>query len=242
MLPGERAVLEGLLAAVEPSLSIEIGIDRGGSLETISARSRSVHAFDLVRDAGVTPERFPNVTFHIGDSHELLPRVLEQLSAGGRNVDFVFVDGDHTAVGVRRDVEDLLASPAVRETVILVHDTLNERVRAGLEDVDYDSFGKVTLVDLDFVLGRALKENDVPSLWAGLGLIVTGLDTGTHAARPQLVAGPDVYGRVAAAEGSQLLNLERELAEQRESMRLMERSWSWRLTKPLRSLRRIVKG
>jgi cephalosporin hydroxylase len=96
MLPGERAALEGVLSALRPSLSIEIGTDKGGSLEVIGAHSKIVHAFDLIRRAEVTTERFPNVTFHTGDSHELLPAVLAQLADAGLNVDFAFVDGNHT--------------------------------------------------------------------------------------------------------------------------------------------------
>ena len=113
MMPGERAALEGLLSALKPSLSIEIGTSKGGSLERISAHSRAVHAFDLGRHAQLTSDRFPNVTFHIGDSHELLPTFLLRLAAAMQNVDFAFVDGDHSAVGVRRDVEDLLSSTSV---------------------------------------------------------------------------------------------------------------------------------
>src|ERR1700675_2255162 len=101
MMPGERAALEGLLSALKPSVSIEIGTSKGGSLERISAHSQTVHAFDLGRHAQLTSERFPNVTFHIGDSHELLPTFLLRLATATQNVDFAFVDGDHSAVGVR---------------------------------------------------------------------------------------------------------------------------------------------
>jgi hypothetical protein len=238
MMPGERAALEGVLSALQPSLSIEIGVDKGGSLEAISARSEVVHAFDLFRHADVTLERFHNVVFHAGDSHELLPTVLAELAAAGENVDFAFVDGDHTAVGVQRDLRDLLSSPSVGRTVILIHDTLNERVRAGLEGIDYGAFDKVRLVDLDFVQGRALREKN--ELWAGLGVVVTGWEPGPRVG-PSVYTAPDVYANFAGAAHAnygQLMELECELAAQREVVKLMERSWSWRITSPLRRLRR----
>jgi hypothetical protein len=240
MLPGERAALEGILSALQPSLSIEIGTDKGGSLELIAAHSETVHAFDLVRAPDLTPERFPTVSFHIGDSHELLPRVLGQLSSAARSVDFVFVDGDHTAIGVRRDLEDLLSSPSVDETVILVHDTLNERVRAGLEQVDYRAFGKVRLVDLDFVQGRALRQDG--ELWAGLGIVVTGFALGPDAGGPAVYGAPEVYAGLAASarpDYEPLVEVEQELATQREVLSMMESSLSWRLTAPLRALSRL---
>ena len=98
MTLGERAALQGILTSLEPRLSIEIGTAQGGSLSRVAAASGAVHSFDLEHD----PERdWPaNVHLHSGDSHELLPAFLAELARGDRNVDFVLVDGDHTADGV----------------------------------------------------------------------------------------------------------------------------------------------
>ena len=109
---GERAALKGIIADLRPAVAIEIGTGDGGSLRRIAAASGHVHAFDRYQPS---PElvALPNVTFHTGDSHEMLPRVLAQLADAGTNVELVLVDGDHTAEGVKRDVLDLLASPAI---------------------------------------------------------------------------------------------------------------------------------
>jgi len=253
MVPGERAALEGILAAVRPTVSIEIGTHKGGSLERISANSSSVHTFDLDRYPEVTPERFPNVTFHIGDSHELLPQVLEQLAASETNVDFALVDGDHSAPGVRRDVEDLLSSRSVGRTVILLHDTLCDRVRAGLELVDYGAFEKVRFVDLDFVPGRVMADGpQANELWCGLGLIVAGWDL-VAPDNHRAYSVREVYDAFSSALGEgglndqlqlgygQLLQLEEDLARQKRLLGMMERSWSWRLTAPLRGAKRLVR-
>jgi methyltransferase family protein len=255
--PGERAALVGVLALLRPRLAVEIGFGQGGSLERISAFSEAVHAFDLTRPPRVTPERFPNVTFHIGDSHELLPGVLEQLAGEARNIDFAFVDGDHTAEGVRRDLEDLLASPSTARTVIVLHDTLNPRVRAGLEHVDYDSFDKVSLVDLDFVPGGVIREGEKSGeLWCGLGVVVTGWELPEDELWPPTYSAVDAYeaflgGAVrkgtpaAAATLAQLMEVERELRVEKDVVRLMAGSFSWRVTAPLRSARdgmRRLKG
>jgi hypothetical protein len=248
MLPGERAALQGVLAMLEPSLAIEVGTHRGGSLELISARSRVVHAFDLELHPELTSERFPNVTFHIGDSHALLPAVLQALTQAGETVDFALVDGDHSAEGARRDLEDLLSSPSVSETVILLHDTLNESVRAGLEEVDYRSFERVRFVDLDFVQGRVMREGpQIDELWYGLGLVLTG-DELVGPTWPRAYAAPEVYDTFSDTRQGhrgqrlgygQLVELQREVAVHKELVRLMERSWSWRLTAPLRAARRV---
>jgi hypothetical protein len=250
MMPGERAALEGVLSELEPALSIEIGTYRGGSLVPISAHSQVVHAFDRERRPELTTERFPNVTFHVGDSHELLPRALEHFSETGQSVDFAFVDGDHTAPGARQDVEDLLSSPSVDRAVILLHDTLNERVRAGLEEIDYASFPKVTFVDLDFVPGLVRSEGALKDdFWSGLGLIVTGWQLADEDRWPAVYAVPEVYASFADVRAKtaddrrigyeQLLKLDDELAEQKKIVSMMKNSLSWRVTSPLRALRQL---
>jgi cephalosporin hydroxylase len=149
---GERAALEGVLTQQRPELAVEIGTAEGGSLERIAAYSRHVHSFDLVEPAAPA-KRLANVTFHRGSSHELLPPFLAELEGAGKSVDFALVDGDHTSDGVRRDVEDLLRSGALGRGIVLIHDTMNETARGGLEQVPYESLEKVAYVDLDFVPG-----------------------------------------------------------------------------------------
>ena len=166
---GERAALEGLLSQRKPTLAIEIGTAEGGSLERFAVHSREVHSFDLI---GPSPEArsLENVTFHTGDSHALLPQLLAEFADGGRVVDFVLVDGDHSADGVRRDVEDLLNSPSTSETLIVMHDTMNEVVRAGLEEVEFEAWPKVAYVEMDLVAGDMFREPTLlGELWEASG-------------------------------------------------------------------------
>ena len=169
MSVGERAALEGFLELAKPALAIEIGRAEGGSLRRIAAHSAEVHSLDLVAPPAELAE-LEQVHFHTGDSHELLPSLLAELASAGRNVDLVLVDGDHSADGVRRDLEDLLASPAVGRTLILIHDTTNEEVRAGVDRVDLDRAAKVAYADLDAVSGRLFRAESLRNqLWGGLG-------------------------------------------------------------------------
>jgi hypothetical protein len=243
MQPGERAAIDGLLAAIQPGVSIEVGTHAGGSLESISARSERVHAFDLNRHPDVTDARFPNVTFHIGDSHLMLPEALRQLSTSGTNVDFVLVDGDHSSDGVRRDVLDLLESPCTGRTVIVLHDTLDLRVRAGLEEIDFGTFDKVEYVDLDFIQGAVPREGRfVDHLGAGLGVVVTGFKLDKP--WPRSYPAPLVYRAFVESEPTReigariderdLLDVERDLLAANRLVADMRRTWSWRVTKPLR--------
>jgi len=169
MRPGERAALEGVLAMTEPGIAIELGTHRGGNLRRIASHHAHVHAFDLTSQ--VDQADFSNVTFHIGDSHQLLPGVLGQIEREGGNVTFALVDGDHSPTGVKRDVLDLLNSPAVRHGVIVLHDTGNIAVRRALAAIDYASFPKITDTHLDFVPPLP-ADGALAETWAGLGLLI----------------------------------------------------------------------
>lgn len=167
---GERAAIEGVLADLKPEIAIEIGSMEGACLRHLAVHAGEVHSFDLAPPTLPQPD---NVTLHTGDSHELLPPFLTELAGKGRNVDLAIVDGDHTPQGVRRDIEDLLDSAAVARTVMLIHDTANERVRRGIEAVRFAAWPKVTHVELDWIPGRLFAEPALRNeLWFGLGLVL----------------------------------------------------------------------
>ena len=183
---GERAALEGLLCEIRPHLAIEIGTAEGGSLRSIAKHSSHVHSFDLVAPMSDV-HALTNVTVHTGDSHLLLPQVLADLARAGRNVHFALVDGDHTADGVERDLRDLLASDAVRSTVILIHDTMNDEVRAGVARIDVAGERKVMHFDLEFLAGRLHYGDGLHhQLWGGLGVIVVGTPSTLRQASNQM--------------------------------------------------------
>jgi hypothetical protein len=166
---GERAAVAGVLAELRPSVSIELGTYLGGSLSTLAKFSDRVHSFDL--ELQIDADAYPNATFHVGDSHELLPALLDELASNGQGVEFALVDGDHSPEGVRRDVLDLLGSSAMKSGVILLHDTGNEAVRRGLEEISFAQYGRIGLIDLDFVPASA-PGGTLSARWGGLGMIV----------------------------------------------------------------------
>jgi hypothetical protein len=271
MTYGERAAFQGVLEELRPALAIEIGTAEGASLRRIAALSGEVHSFDLVEPQLDLPE---HVTLHTGDSHALLPEVLAALAAEGRNVDFVLVDGDHSAEGAQQDLEDLLDSDAIRETVIIAHDTANERVRAGLDAVDYDAYEKVRAVELDMVPGHLGAEKFPGELWGGLGLVVVSASDPRPAGTPAVSAAYAHHTRAleaardadaladehaalrdgAAGGALRVAELEAEIARlalrkaeaegdaarHAQLVRDLVRSPSWRITAPLRALKRAA--
>lgn len=173
MTLGERAALEGILTQVSPNLAVEVGTAEGGSLRRIAAHSREVHSFDMAVPAGA--EKFANVHFHAGDSHTLLRTWLDQVTNEAREIDFALVDGDHTAAGVRADIQDILDSGALNG-VLLFHDTMNPVVRKGVRQVDFRRCPNLRYLDLDLVPGHVgTYASGFPAeLWGGLGIAVVG--------------------------------------------------------------------
>lgn len=263
---GERAALEGLVSQIAPKLAVEIGTAEGGSLKRIAAHADEVHSFDLVPP----PEdvaKLDNVTFHTGDSHQLLGAFLDRMAEQQRSIDFVLIDGDHSADGVRRDVVDVLDSDSVTSAVIVLHDTLNPEVRQGIEAAEPARHPKVVLFELDLVPGYlARREPYRLQLWGGLGLIV--VDAGHRRAsssavqddrfhelfrvlRPTVEVMAELEARgvkldrlsgedVEAALRHELLESSTERVRLAARLEAIESSRGWRAVLALRELRRII--
>jgi Methyltransferase domain len=260
---GERAAMEGLVAQLSPGLAIEVGTAEGGSLGRIAAHSAEVHAIDLTRER--LAECPPNAHFHQGDSREVLPELLAGFAERQREVDFALLDGDHSADGARADLAALLESPAVRRTVILVHDSFNPEVRSGIESAGAADHPKVIGFDLDFVTGRLAKLGPfADQMLGGFALVLVDearaaagprtVELEFYSLRPTPILYHDAYetmlrgarmidGEAPTAPAAPRLpldaaNIERE--HLRRELATMRSSWTWRLTAPLRSIKRGV--
>jgi hypothetical protein len=168
----------------------------------------------------------------------LLGQTLAEIARNDRRVDFALVDGDHSPEGVKRDIEDLLSADAVADTVILVHDTMNELVRSGLERVAYEDYPAVAYVELDFVAGHMFREPSLrDELWGGLGLIVVESERLRPPGQsPRQVRYHDAYEVIGQAKQTRL-----ELERHQEWLQAIQGSASWRLTAPLRAAARAVR-
>jgi len=129
--------LAEMVYSLKPRRILEIGTARGGTLFIwcrLAAEDATIISIDLPGGPfgggyplwrGVLYKYFrkPGQKLHLvrGDSHDpgTLERVREIL--GGQELDFLFIDGDHTYEGVKRDFE--MYSPLVRRGgVIAFHD------------------------------------------------------------------------------------------------------------------------
>jgi Methyltransferase domain len=167
----ERAALIYALSRARPDVSIEIGTFLGGSLRSIAAASRHVYTFDL--DDRTVPG-MSNVSFVAGDSSQTVPAVIDKITASDREINFILIDGDHSATGVTRDIANCLRyKPKKRPTLILMHDSSNPEVRKGIVGAPWTGSPYVHAVELDFVAGALFNSEDLNGqMWGGLAVAV----------------------------------------------------------------------
>jgi hypothetical protein len=172
MAPAEQMAMVYLLERLMPKVAIEIGTRFGGSLQVLSRFSERVYSLDIDPEVPRRMQgRFPNVEFLIGPSDQTLPPLLDRLQSEGAEVSFVLVDGDHSAEGVRKDIESLVRLRPTVDLYVVMHDSFNPECRRGLRDAEWASCPYVHAVELDFVPGCV---NPSPAfrgqLWGGLAL------------------------------------------------------------------------
>ena len=145
----ELSPLLWLVEELRPAMVLEIGTQSGGTLYCwcrLADADATIVSIDLPQGkfgGGYTEERaqemmslFPTEgqQLHLlrADSHE--PSTLEQLKSilDGRQLDLLFIDGDHTYEGVRKDFE--MYSPLAAEGgAIVLHDILEHPVGTGCD-------------------------------------------------------------------------------------------------------------
>ena len=124
------------------------------------------------------PHRFrvpSNVDLRIGDPANLLANMLDELDAADESLNFVLIDADHSAEGVRRDIETLIQRPRPpRERLfILMHDSANLECRRGISSAGWAACPYVHHVELDFVPGQIVEHGTRDGrgeVWAALPL------------------------------------------------------------------------
>jgi glycosyltransferase involved in cell wall biosynthesis len=168
----ERMALTALLMRHKPRCSIEIGTYKGGSLSLISQLSKFVYSLDIDPSIPEKFSQFQNVTFITGSSIISLPLLLKALDSEKVPVDFILIDGDHSADGVKKDLNSVLAYAPKKPLFVMMHDSGNPECRRGMLEADWKSSPYVQWVDLDFIPGRIIENGSSSQgeLWGGLAL------------------------------------------------------------------------
>lgn len=126
--PAELAAFLREVICVAPSVIVEIGSYAGGTLYAWNQVAETVIAVDLPPTgtyAATGQGKLAHGSAWVwGDSHD--PLTVETLKGilAGRPIDVLFIDGDHTYEGVKRDYE--MYSPLVRDGGLIgFHDIID---------------------------------------------------------------------------------------------------------------------
>lgn len=172
MSDSERVALAAILQLSKPTVAIEVGTFCGGSLSLIRQHARAVFSIDIDPEVNSRFRGMDNVTFLTGDSALILPVLLNALEAADRTPEFILIDGDHSAEGVRRDIECILDLIPSKPCWVFLHDSGNPDCRHGMQAADWERSPYFHYLDLDFIPGR-MTENGGPfdgQVWGGLAL------------------------------------------------------------------------
>jgi hypothetical protein len=171
----EKYAFKSLLEYIKPEVAIEIGTYQGGSLQIISKYSEKVHSIDISdKYKDLLDKNFDNVEFHYGDSKELIPKVLEQISNSNKKIEFVLIDGDHSTLGVKSDIESILKYRPKSDLYIVFHDSFHPASRKGILEANWEASQFVHYVEVDFIPGvfhhKAFDTAKPNTMWGGLCL------------------------------------------------------------------------
>jgi predicted O-methyltransferase YrrM len=135
LLP-ERLLLYAFVRGVRPQRALEIGTRFGGSAAIICAALDDVQAGSLLcldGAADVPADLWASIHHRATLVRGHSPAALASASeAAGGPFDFIFIDGDHTADGVARDIDGVL-TVAAPGAAILCHDAHYADVAVGID-------------------------------------------------------------------------------------------------------------
>lgn len=173
MTRNERYCLSKMLEKIKPKITIEIGTYNGGSLQVLSKYSETVYAIDI--DINVKERlknKFDNVIFLIGDSKLIIPKLIKELQKKNESIEFALIDGDHSEMGVKADIENLIKYVPVNSLNIILHDSFNPNCRKGMKAVNYNENKYIHYVELDFITGVFEPNGLKKEMWGGFSHIV----------------------------------------------------------------------
>jgi predicted O-methyltransferase YrrM len=182
----ELAPLLALVRRAGPRTVVEVGTAEGGTFYAL-CRAAPAHAtivsIDLPGGAfggGYTDEDIPrlrsygragqHLSFILADSQRESTRELLSETLGGRGIDFLMIDGDHTYDGVRRDFE-LYSALLSAGALVAFHDIVPHAPHSRCEVDRFWNEVKEGYRHLELVDPRP---DPVEGPWGGIGVLYAG--------------------------------------------------------------------
>ncbi|MCC9075707.1 class I SAM-dependent methyltransferase [Litorilinea aerophila] len=176
MTRAERLMLFTLIFCLRPQRYLEIGTFQGGSALIICRALDALESDARMYLVDPSPQILPNNWEKISHRAELFqghsPDILQTAANKAQDsFDFVFIDGDHSYAGAKRDAEGVL--PFVKTgSYILFHDSFFEEVRRAIDDFIDEHSGQV--MDLGLLTREITTQQTSEGQkveWGGLRLL-----------------------------------------------------------------------
>ena len=150
----EKYAFASILEAARPAVAIEIGTYKGGSLQLIAEHAEKVYSIDTSSEPQeLLGDHFDNVEFITGDSKQMIPTVLKKITDAKEKLGFVLIDGDHSAQGVKSDINAVLQYVPTSPVYIVFHDSFHPSSREGILSVEWEQCEHIHYVEVDFIPG-----------------------------------------------------------------------------------------
>jgi glycosyltransferase involved in cell wall biosynthesis len=172
MNDSERLALTGILARLKPQCSIEVGTYLGGSLSLLLQYSGVVFSIDTDPSVPARLGPLPRVSYLTGDSRQLLPMLLRELSQTNMPVQLVLLDGADSAEGIKQDVGALLQYVPRKPMIVVMHDGANPGCRRGILEAGWERCPYCHMLDVDLIPGRIMEHGGSGhrEIWGGLAV------------------------------------------------------------------------
>jgi hypothetical protein len=174
----ERLAFLDILNSIKPGLSLEIGTDKGGSLEAIMKYSKNAISIDInSHNQNILSKLdiFKNVKFISGNSAQLLPELIDVFNANAMHPDFFLIDGDHSASGALRDMNSILNIQPIKPICVIMHDSFMPSVRRAILDANWNGNPFVHYVEVDYAYGSFIPLIENPSNFKMVGGLAVAL-------------------------------------------------------------------
>lgn len=177
MTRAERLAFQNILNALKPRIALEVGTDEGGSLQAIMQYATAAISIDINMTNQMRLKKLPcfaNVEFVVGNSNELLPDLVSLINLKGLGINFILIDGDHSTVGMSRDLEAVLEIEPQETICILMHDSFMPSVRRAILNVDWQAYPHVHYIEVDYTPGCLLPWDQIGTfkLVGGLAVVL----------------------------------------------------------------------
>lgn len=115
-----HAIIEAIASHMKPKVYVELGIAVCGTLNRVAPHAEEIYAVDAGVSCAINIQDKDRVRFYGEYTTTFAERWNKEIRKG---IDLIFIDADHSAASVQKDVENFLPWLNPSTGLMLLHDT-----------------------------------------------------------------------------------------------------------------------